>query len=509
MDEEQGLASPLAGGIRGIRRSVSSGVFTGRAVAPPPDPQVTSLLNQNSLTLTTVSGQLSNISAQVGSLNSSLGVIQQNLAISDQLDRQRESAKQKREAILAEQALREGKESQLERKIQSALLSPVRRVATFAQGILSRLGNFLLILAGGWLVDSTLNFLRLTSEGNVDALNKFKIQFFGTLALMTGVGALLTVGLGKIIALTGGIAATVLRVTFSGLIATPIRALLNFISKNIGQFRDNIVNAAKNFGKRAPKAIVEIIKKPVAALAGLALSIPLVGPLLKKTGKVIQKIPVIGNLFKGGAGKGAGTSIPGLTVLFETIGGIFDYRNRVGEDKDKDGIGGQTQTQAIAGAGSNVVTSLALFFGGLTLFPELGSSLVGVLGLGLLSSFAGDQVSGVMDQLTGANKSNNANAVEPSSENVVPEYEAVKSSENTSESITPKSNEKDVSQLRFTEDQNIVTFPLAAGGQGGDTGGEGNGKPAPGSSDSIPSIRSNDFANNFPALAGSMYNVEI
>ena len=67
MDEEQGLASPLAGGIRGIRRSVSSGVFTGRAVAPPPDPQVTSLLNQNSLTLTTVSGQLSNISAQVAS----------------------------------------------------------------------------------------------------------------------------------------------------------------------------------------------------------------------------------------------------------------------------------------------------------------------------------------------------------------------------------------------------------------------------------------------------------
>ena len=89
MDEEQGLVSPIAGGIRGIRRSVSSSIFTGRAVPPPaqPDPQTTKLLSQNSLTLTTVSGQLSNISSQVGSLNNSLGAIRENLAISDQLDR--------------------------------------------------------------------------------------------------------------------------------------------------------------------------------------------------------------------------------------------------------------------------------------------------------------------------------------------------------------------------------------------------------------------------------------
>ena len=41
MDEEQGLVSPIAGGIRGIRRSVSSNIFTGRAVPPPvqADPQ--------------------------------------------------------------------------------------------------------------------------------------------------------------------------------------------------------------------------------------------------------------------------------------------------------------------------------------------------------------------------------------------------------------------------------------------------------------------------------------
>ena len=119
MDEEQGLVSPIAGGIRGIRRSVSSSIFTGRAVPPPvqPDPQTTSLLSQNSLTLTSVSGQLANITAQVGSLTTSLSIIQQNLAIRDQLERQREAAERRREAILAEQGLREGKESGIEKRL--------------------------------------------------------------------------------------------------------------------------------------------------------------------------------------------------------------------------------------------------------------------------------------------------------------------------------------------------------------------------------------------------------
>ena len=198
MDEEQGLSSPIAGGIRGIRRSVSSSVFTGRAVAPPaPDPQVTSLLNQNSLTLTTVSSQLSNISEQVRGLNTSLLTIKNNLDLNDQLERRREQEKAKREAILAEQALREGKESELEKKIQFALLTPVRRVSRFAQGILGRLGNFLLILAGGWLVDKTLSLIRLSSEGNIDKLNEFKRKFLRDLLLLGGVGIGLTLGVGN------------------------------------------------------------------------------------------------------------------------------------------------------------------------------------------------------------------------------------------------------------------------------------------------------------------------
>ena len=169
MDEEQGLASPIAGGLRGIRRSVSSSIFTGRAVPQQVQGDTISqnLISKNSLTLESVSGQLSGITQQVSSINNSLDAIKNNLQLSDTLERQRQAAKERREAILAEQGLREGKESDLEKRVQFALLTPVRRVSQVAKGILGRLTDAFLFIAGGWLINTTLTFLRLRSEGTV------------------------------------------------------------------------------------------------------------------------------------------------------------------------------------------------------------------------------------------------------------------------------------------------------------------------------------------------------
>ena len=509
MDEEQGLASPIAGGIRGIRRSVSSSVFTGRAVAPPPpDPQVTSLLNQNSLTLGTVSGQLSNVSAQIGQLNNSLASIKSNLAISDQLDRQREAAKQKREAILAEQSLREGKESDLERKVQNALLSPVRRVAVKAQGILSRLSSFLLILAGGWLVDQTLTFLRLKSDGNVDALNDFKVRFFGNLALITGIAVALTVGLTKIIGLVGTLAGTILRIAFSGLVVAPIKAVLRFIRVNTEQFRKNIANAGKNFFKRVPKAMFNIVKKPVGALVGLGLSLPLIGPALKQTGKFMQKVPIVGNLFKPSAATGGVKGFGGpLTAVLETLGFGFDVRNRMKKDDDGDGVGDQTAVQAVTGAGANTIASLTTFFTGLALIPEgvsTGVGLIGLLGLSLFSGFVGDQAANVADSITGVTPPGQTGGDGDGSGNGMSLLDAG-STNGDAESITPASKNNNGQNLVYSEESNIVNVPLANSNT--NAGGEGGASPAGGSADIIPNIRSSDNSNTFPALAGSMFNI--
>ena len=129
MDE---FGSPIAGGIRAVRRTVSSSVFnpvSRPAQEQQSDPVTNNLLTQNSITLNNVSQRLEDISKQIGSLNFSLAGIKENLAISDQLEKQRETAKQNREAILAEQGLREGKESALEKKIQSSLQKPLQGIA--------------------------------------------------------------------------------------------------------------------------------------------------------------------------------------------------------------------------------------------------------------------------------------------------------------------------------------------------------------------------------------------
>ena len=57
-------------------------------------------------------------------LQQGLEVVKDNLSLQIALDRQREAAERRREAILAEQGLREGKESGIEQRIQFALLFP-------------------------------------------------------------------------------------------------------------------------------------------------------------------------------------------------------------------------------------------------------------------------------------------------------------------------------------------------------------------------------------------------
>ncbi len=300
MDEEQGLQSPIAGSLRGINRSVSSGVFTGRSVLPQPaqpDPQTTSLISQNTLALNTISGQLTNISDSVRNLNGSLSALRSNLELSDSLDRQREAAKQRREAILAEQGLREGKESELENKIQNALLSPVRKIAEKAQGFLSRLANFFFVLLGGWLANTTIEFLKLLSGKNVDKFNEFKAKLGKDLLAIGAIILIGGVGVKKLITLTSALAANALRVTSNALIKAPFLLMLKFFQNLVIRGRNALL---KSMGLLAEKgAKPNIFGKIAKTTAKIFSPLAFLNPFRNKnvSGDVVQEGAKTGNRF--------------------------------------------------------------------------------------------------------------------------------------------------------------------------------------------------------------------
>ena len=380
MDEEQQtLASPLAGSIRGIRRSVSSNVFSGRALPQQvSDPQQTSLLNQNSLTLTNVSSQLSGINERVSNINTSLNAIKENLTLSDELERNRERAKEQREAQLAEQGLREGKESALEKKIQFALLTPVRRVANFAKGLLGRLTDFFLVVAGGWLTDQILSFFRLKSEGNIDGLNRFKTKFLTDLLALGGIVLLFTTGIGKLLGAVKTIGILAFRLTFSNILVKPFQFLSAFVLGNITKFLNFIrlgVSGAFSFlksgGSRGVRAGGSILKN-LGIAGGVSIFAGFFDKIKAKMGFKPKGVP---------KGKVPGFGFFNAIVAFGyALEGINDFN----ESKAR----GNNNFQAFVESVTRVATDFAVYLGAVKAGAFAGAKIGGFIG-GLIGTFFG------------------------------------------------------------------------------------------------------------------------
>ena len=492
MDEEQGLTSPIAGGLRGIRRSVSSNVFRPSVFQQPkPDPETTSLLTQNSLSLQRVSTQLESINGQVLNLGNSLNAVKEGLALSDTLERQREREKQRREAILAEQGLREGKEGQIESKIQKALLSPVRFIAQKTQGILARLGQFLLILAGGWLTDKVLKFFSLQTQGNAEAMRKFKIEFLSSLLFFGGTLALFKVGLGKVLLGIKAIGATILKIGITGLLTVGFRSAVSFVRNTIAKFRRFIRAGGKIITTAAKQS-----NKLAQVFRGIAISrfFPDVGKFLTETFNKLPGAKFLQNIFE--KSSNFVRKIPFINTIVNTLFFGADFLDR----KDK----GQTTVQAGLGAGAELgglLASSALIGGGAKIGAGIGfllggppgaiigGSLGGILGTvgGIVGAFTLPGIFGdVMDKFTGANKvdpskTNNESAEETDEkkkgffsflrsekkeeEVVNPEDNLVSvSSDDILKNLTPNKNNERVAAISNPLDNNpeITTIPLSS-----------------------------------------------
>ena len=313
MDE---FGSPILGGVNAVRRTVSSSMFAPRQPQRQPDSITTNLLSQQSLQLTSVSQQLERISTQVTSLNSSLSGVKENLAISDQLERQREAENRKRERILAEQGLREGKESQLENKIQNALVQPLQKIAVKTQSTLGNLQKFFLILAGGWLTQVGIDIIQAQVEGNTDKLNQLKQKFVNGLLVIGGTVTALSIGLKNSFRLLGTLAGSISRVAFGGVLRVTLgglRRLFSAIAANaLGSAVGNFLT--RGIGRTA--ANITTTAATTAATAGLGMS------TTKKGRKMLRKgFRKITKVFSPGS---SGKIDPSKMDPTKTVGEIMD-----------------------------------------------------------------------------------------------------------------------------------------------------------------------------------------
>ena len=266
MDE---FGSPISGGIRAVRRNISSS-FLGATQNSQPDSITTDLLQEQSLKLTAVSGQLQNITRQIATLDFNIKSVRENLALGDQLERQREAAKQRREAILAEQGLREGKESALEQKIQSALMQPVQKIGVKTQGILGQLTKFLYALAGGWLAVTGVDLLQAMAEGNVDKINRLKTKFLVGLTTILGSLTAIKLGMKKVLGLLGIFSANVARVAIGGVLKAAlagVKVLLVGLVKKAATVAGGILGAG-GIGAFIREIITQVISFRILGFGG-------------------------------------------------------------------------------------------------------------------------------------------------------------------------------------------------------------------------------------------------
>jgi len=255
------IKSPLSGGLRVARRTVSSDAFV-RATPPPavsqPDPVTTSLIQRNSLALNTVSEQLTSLTQQVNSLNAAMQNVYGNITQNSLLERRKEAQAQDQERRLAEQQLREGKESIIERKIQAALVYPVQKIAAKTSFTLSRLMQFFTTLLGGWLLNQGLETIKALGEGNKKRLTEIRDNVLKNLGIIGGIYAGIRFGLTAVFNTMSRVAARITTAVAVGAFLKPVQALLNGVkdaaNKLIPKIQDVLPGFSKPGGGNPPPA---------------------------------------------------------------------------------------------------------------------------------------------------------------------------------------------------------------------------------------------------------------
>ena len=212
--------------------------------------QLVTLNNNNKQQSSNFEANLLKISMSIQTLEQGLKAVSDKLELSQQLEKIRDANEKKREQQLAEQQLREGKESLVEKKMQTALSAPLQKIGAQAQSILGNIMKFFNTILLGIIGTRGIQVLGALISGNKEKIEEIKGKILKELGVATGIFVAINGGLAIALRSVIRLTAFVSRVAFTNLLARPIRAIFDLIAR--GTLLKGLSNAAGGSGGVPP-----------------------------------------------------------------------------------------------------------------------------------------------------------------------------------------------------------------------------------------------------------------
>lgn len=320
-----------------IRGRISPYTLLGRTpqerVQQADNADTTAALRQNQLALANVNNSLSRIAQQVSILSVSLQGIGTQIRESSAIENLKEQQKANQERILAERQIREGKESQVESKIQAALVAPIQKVGAKAQGALFNLGQFFNVLLGGFLLNRILKSTSELSEKGQFSLKNLGDKIVKDLAIVGSIFLGINGGFSTVLSVLFRVITLISRIVSRNLITKPIQAVLGVIKRVLVGIKDffgkitipGLTAAAASRAGQAAAAIPGAAPATAGALTALGQGRPAAAPTTggRSPGvpapRLAGPLAAIINFFTGGS-VGESLTAGGLALLPRLIG---------------------------------------------------------------------------------------------------------------------------------------------------------------------------------------------
>ena len=193
--------------------------------------QIVTLRNNSTQQRTNFEQSLITINTSILALQQGLKVVSDKLELSDQLRKIRDANEQRREEQLAQQQLREGKESLVEKKMQTALAAPLQKIGAKAQSVLGGLVKFFNTILLGIIGTRGLKVLGALISGNKEKLEEIKGKILKELGVATGIFLAINGGLAIALRSVIRLTAFIGRVAFTNLLARPIRRIFDLAAQ--------------------------------------------------------------------------------------------------------------------------------------------------------------------------------------------------------------------------------------------------------------------------------------